>query len=133
MDDTGHGARLSAEDASTVNLMFHGSRHAEIIVQSANASTCHLVERCMQRALAESGVKLQRMWSGTDEVAALSEAIEVLCAELNACVEYVDRKLSQCKHDDVAELDQTKGNTTLAGLRERAIKTDLKWSSITFL
>ncbi len=127
-------------DDSNVSLMFHGSRHAEVIVQSANASTCHLMERCLQTALAESGVKLQRMWSGTDEVAALSGAIEVLCAELNACVEYVDRELSQCKHDDVAELDvsltmvdQTEGDTTLADLCEHVIQTDLKCLSITFL
>ncbi|CAL8466734.1 g6270 [Coccomyxa elongata] len=45
---TDHGARLMTVHSSVVSLSFHGSRHVEATIESADTSSCSLLEQCMR-------------------------------------------------------------------------------------
>ena len=47
----GKGAALSSACGSTVHVSFHGSRHAEVAVRSADAEACAMLGGCIKLAL----------------------------------------------------------------------------------
>jgi hypothetical protein len=124
--DAGHGARLSAVDSSTVSLSFHGSRHAEVTVQAASASSCGLLEQCVQNALAAMGMTVQSNWSGINELDALSTSIAALCVEVDACIGQFDREL--CEENGT--MKQEGEGLTLTDVRECMNRTDVCCSSV---
>ena len=108
---TGHGARLRTLHGSVVGVSFHGSQHAEATIESADASSCLLLEQCMQNTTAALGISMQRSSCSHDDIAALSKAIAAFSREVEACMSYVDNDCRTVDGNDKIILAQIRNCT----------------------
>ncbi|BDA40980.1 hypothetical protein COCOBI_01-6350 [Coccomyxa sp. Obi] len=125
---TSHGARLTSVHSSVVSLSFHGSRHAEATIESADTSSCLLLEQCMRTSMAVLEISVQRSNCSHDDTADLSKAIAALSREVKAYISQVDKDL--CRTQMTVDRDEDR---ILAEIRNFTFDTDMCCSRFSLL
>ncbi len=106
--------------SSVVSLSFHGSRHVEATIESADTSSCLLLEQCMRNSMAALGISMQRSIYSHDDITDLSNAIAALSREVKACISQVEKDL--CRSVRTIDGDE---NGISAEICNYAIETDI--------